>query len=179
MAKLPIKVRGDRMNCNSSNVVYLVQCETCGIQYVGSMSTKFCLRFNNYRSCFSKHNSKDVVPQFSFHAHFNQEGHNGINDWLFTFIDQARDVNALRRKECFWQHNLNKFCPNGLNECDVTFDFGDVFLTDVFLILYIGFNTQTLVLLYVMCIYIYIHIMYNKTSVCVLKPIYTIKNTFF
>ena len=118
------EIRGDRMNCNSSNVVYLVQCETCRIQYVGSTSTKFRLRFNNYRSCFRKHNSNEVVPQLSFHAHFNQEGHNGINDWLFTFIDQARDVNALRRKECFWQHKLNTFCPNGLNERDVTFDFG-------------------------------------------------------
>ena len=39
-------IKGGNLNCNSSNVVYLVQCKTCKIQYVTSASTKFRLRFN-------------------------------------------------------------------------------------------------------------------------------------
>ena len=82
------------------------------------------MRFNNYKSCLGKHNSNKSVSQASFHAHFSQGNHNWINDWSFTLIDQASDLYSLRKKECFWQYKLNQFNPDGLNERDVTFDFG-------------------------------------------------------
>ena len=41
-------------NCDSSNVVYLLECTVCGVQYVGSTSTPFRLRFNNYKACSRK-----------------------------------------------------------------------------------------------------------------------------
>ena len=37
-----------RYNCNSENVVYLLQCECCRRKYVGSTKTKFRQRFNVY-----------------------------------------------------------------------------------------------------------------------------------
>ena len=36
------------LNCNSSNVLYLMTCKKCALQYVGSTITKFRLRFNNH-----------------------------------------------------------------------------------------------------------------------------------
>ena len=39
-------------NCDSSNVVYLLECNVCGVQYVGSTNTPFRLRFNNYKAFF-------------------------------------------------------------------------------------------------------------------------------
>ena len=89
------------MNCNSTNVVYLVQCKTCNIQYVGSTSTKFCLRFNNYKCCDKKYNAGKPVIQASFHAHFNQSNHNGMDDCQFTSIDCADNLASLRRKESY------------------------------------------------------------------------------
>ena len=44
------------MNC-SSNVIYLNTCKTCGLQYLGSTTTKFRMRFNNYKSFFKKYTS--------------------------------------------------------------------------------------------------------------------------
>ena len=38
-------------NCDLSNVVYLIECNVCGVQYVGSTCTHFRLRFNNYKAC--------------------------------------------------------------------------------------------------------------------------------
>ena len=39
-----------QLDCNSNNVVYLIiTCKLCGLQYVGSTSTKFRLRFNNHK----------------------------------------------------------------------------------------------------------------------------------
>ena len=113
------KLRTPDLNCNSKCVVYLAECKVCNIQYVGSASTKFRLRFNNYKSAYRKYTSGHSVPQASFHAHFAQEGHHGMESWKFTLIDQAENVDSLRRKEAFWQNTLNTFQPVGLNEREV------------------------------------------------------------
>ena len=44
-----------RLDCNFRNVVYLVSCKVCGLQYVGSTTTKFRLRFNNHKSRLRAH----------------------------------------------------------------------------------------------------------------------------
>ena len=36
-----------------------------------------------------------------------------------TLIDQAESADDLRRRESFWQYELDTFQPNGLNERDV------------------------------------------------------------
>jgi len=106
-------------------VVYLVNCKTCAKQYVGSSTPKFRFRFNNYKSCYRKHHAGfNNVPQSSFHAHFDQPDHNGMADWSFILIDQGENLNATRRKESLWQHRLNTFIPDGLNERDVMWENG-------------------------------------------------------
>ena len=42
-----------------------------------------------------------------------------MSDWESTLIDQTESVDNLRRRESFWQYELNTFQPNGLNERDV------------------------------------------------------------
>ena len=54
----------------------------------------------------SMKNSNLYIPQMYFHAHFAQEGHNGIADWSFTLIDQGCNLNSVRRKETYWQNVL-------------------------------------------------------------------------
>ena len=65
------------LNCNSKNVVYLITCKVCGIQYVGSTTTTFRSRFNNHRKMdpFSFDiffNNLTFVRQF---CHFRQNHH--------------------------------------------------------------------------------------------------------
>ena len=64
------------------------------------------------------------VAQASFHAHFNQPDHNGMDDWSFILIDSASGEDSVRRKESFWQFKLNTFFPTGLNEREVSLDYG-------------------------------------------------------
>ena len=111
-------IRQPNLNCNSKNVVYLLSCKTCGVQYVGSCTTKFRLRFNNYKSCNRKH-FEQVVPQQNLHSHFDTLGHNGISDFSFTLIDQAENEKCLRKRERFWQYKLETFIPHGLNDHEV------------------------------------------------------------
>ena len=103
------KIKSEKINCNSVNVIYLVQCKRCNIQYVGSTSTKFRLRFNNYKACHKKFVQGQIVPQHSFHSHFNQPDHKGMDDWSFTLIETVNNVTYLRKREAFWQIKLNTF----------------------------------------------------------------------
>ena len=111
-------IRQPNLNCDSKNVVYLLSCKTCGVQYVGSCTTKFRLRFNNYKSCNRKH-LEQVVPQQNLHNHFDIPGHNGMSDFIFTLIDQAENEKCLRKRERFWQYKLETFIPHGLNDHEV------------------------------------------------------------
>ena len=120
-------------NCNSQNVVYLLQCNICNKKYVGSTTTKFRQRFNVYKSYYRtyarKYNEGSLdsgkpVPQANFFAHFFGEGHQGTFSVSVKIIDGAHDVFSVRRKELFWQYKLETFIPNGLNEraADVELD---------------------------------------------------------
>ena len=40
------------LNCHSPNVVYLLTCSNCKLQYVGDTALKISERFNWHRSCF-------------------------------------------------------------------------------------------------------------------------------
>ena len=43
----------------------------------------------------------------------------GMSDWEITLIDQAENLDDLRRRESFWQYETNTFQSNGLSERDV------------------------------------------------------------
>ena len=109
--KKTFKIKSASLNCNSSNVVYLFTCKTCGKQYVGSTTTKFRTRFNNYKQAEKYFNSGNVdkIQQVSFHEHFHQDNHGGVSDWSVTLIDQAENKASIRRKESFWQHTLDTY----------------------------------------------------------------------
>ena len=101
-------------NCDSSNVVYLLECTVCGVQYVGSTCTPFRLRFNNYKACSRKFNSGASVAQAEFFRHFTEEGHQGfLKDISVKIIDRLTGGNRMR--ESFWQYRLDCFTPKGLN----------------------------------------------------------------
>ena len=42
-----------------------------------------------------------------------------MSDWEITPIDQRENIDNLRRRESFWQHEFNTFQSNELNEHDV------------------------------------------------------------
>ena len=41
------------------------------------------------------------------------------SDWEVRLIDQTDNVEELKKRESFWQHELDTFPPNGLNEREV------------------------------------------------------------
>ena len=59
------------------------------------------------------------VERESSHAHFADGVHSGKGDCEVRLIDQSDSTEDLRRRESFWQHELDTFQPNGLNEREV------------------------------------------------------------
>ena len=97
----------NRFHCNSRNVVYLITCKTCRKQYVGSTTTKFRLRCNNYKSNFDKYGKGERgMNQESLYEHFHQADHTGKKDQMsFQIIDYC-DPNDQERRESFWEFHL-------------------------------------------------------------------------
>ena len=79
-----------QLNCNSSNVIYLLCCKICGIQYVGSTTTRFRLRFKNHKSRLRVHarlSINDKEKGDPLYRHFYGPGHNGLEDVSVQLID--------------------------------------------------------------------------------------------
>ena len=111
-------------DCNSRNVVYLINCKVCGFQYVGSTTTKFRLRFNNHKSRLRAHSRMLAVDKESddlVYRHFYSLGHHGLSDVRIQLIDKVNDKDDLLAKEGQWVYRLRSLKPDGLNESDFFF----------------------------------------------------------
>jgi len=90
------------LDCNSSNIVYLLKCKVCQKRYVGQTTNRFRLRWNNYRSCHKKASKGECVPQSLFHEHFLAEDHHGLEeDCVIKLIDKSDARSPLVREKAF------------------------------------------------------------------------------
>ena len=62
---------------------------------------------------------KSELKQKLFHEHYCSEGHQGIENWSVTLIDQVEDLDSLREKKLYWIKRLNTWAPNDLNVKEV------------------------------------------------------------
>ena len=103
-----------RISCTSKNVIYLVTCKKCSLQYVGSTSNEFKVRFRNHKSAM-KTNKKTCETAI----HFNASEHS-LGDFSFIAIEQiAMQDNTdriLLTREAFWSSQLCTLTPHGLNK---------------------------------------------------------------
>ena len=73
-----------QLSCNSSNLIYLVRGKNCHLQYVGSTTTEFKVRFRNHKSSMkTKTNTCEVA------IHFNRTPLM-LSDFTFQCIDQIQ-----------------------------------------------------------------------------------------
>ena len=110
-----------QLDCNSNNVVYLITCKVCGLQYVGSTSTKFRLRFNNHKSRLRAHSRKCNIDKESddfVYKHFHGPGHHGLRDVSVQIIDKVHNNEKMFIKEGEWAYRLQTLKPEGLNDSD-------------------------------------------------------------
>ena len=104
------------LNCTSNNVVYLITCEKCNLQYVGSTSTQFKVRFRNHKSSMI---TKKQTCEMAIH--FNSSLHN-LADIKFIVIEKVNCENEedldskLLSREAYWTAQLFTLNPHGINK---------------------------------------------------------------
>lgn len=97
--------------CKTRNVVYLIQCKKCGIQYVGETEKALHIRLNGHRSDVKTRKLEKPVA-----AHFNLPDHD-ISDLQIMGIERINTEYTRRRKEreSYWIFELQCLAPRGLN----------------------------------------------------------------
>ena len=73
--------------------MYLLECKTCGLQYVGSSWPRFQSRVNNYKTQQRKYVERwdkgtlhigKPHPHAQLYVHFAQDDHHGIDDFSLS-----------------------------------------------------------------------------------------------
>ena len=131
---LPIALQHN-LNCQSENIVYMIQCSNCKIRYVGETSCKLKDRINQHRSdikmkkdtAVSRHFNQDcpninylnVIPLESVKRQGPHPDTVNENDSISTQIRRSRLIHEnrfhlLTREQC-WIKRLKTLQPKGLN----------------------------------------------------------------
>ncbi len=99
-------------NCATSNVIYLITCKKCSIQYIGQTSQQLSKRMNQHRSDIKNY----IDHNFNSHVvkHFNKSSHT-LQHFSFQPIDIVNSDMERLLKETYWIHRLNTVYPKGLN----------------------------------------------------------------
>ena len=92
------------MTCATDNVIYLISCKRCGIQYVGETGQTLRKRLNNHRNRL-----KNMTNLYLYH-HFNSDGHSEEDISIMPIEEittSDKDVNAIRlEREDYWCREL-------------------------------------------------------------------------
>ena len=94
--------------CQDHNVVYVITCTKCNIQYVGETKRTLNERMRDHCSSIRTNKEHPVATHFSTNNHT-------MDHFLVTAIDRSHDKNARLRLEEAWMMILDTMVPNGLN----------------------------------------------------------------
>ena len=99
--------------CKTNNIIYLMECAICGLQYIGQTRRKLKERMYEHRS------NTDGKPASSLHKHLGSTNHDtNFDEMKVTIIEHDPNWNDKRRqeREHFWIIKLKTLSPNGINE---------------------------------------------------------------
>ena len=109
------------LDCQSSWVIYIIQCIKCKLQYVGKSEKNLNIRLSNHRNHIKK-----AIHSCELTQHFllNSNSHEFERGICITPIEQIKSTTMqteqkkelLRAREIFWQKNLKTIQPRGLNK---------------------------------------------------------------
>ena len=103
-----VKASGD---CCTKNVVYVIECKRCAVQYFAETENALRVRLIGHRSDINHRRTDRPMVK-----HFCQSDHS-INDLTIMAVEKIHrnDVNLRRRKESHWISILSTLIPDGLN----------------------------------------------------------------
>ncbi len=105
-----------KTNCQSSNLVYAISCNLCGIQYVGKTKNTIVKRFGTHFYDIEKKHDTTVARHFNDHG-VTKDLPFQIHVLEFIHRNPATKEGAeiLDEHEKMWMGRLNTYYPKGLN----------------------------------------------------------------
>ena len=100
-------IRGN-FNCQSTNIIYVLNCLICGMQYVGESSNTMNTRCRGHISRINTSKDYPVALHYRSYNHTTE-------DFTITIIDREQDKNRRLRLEESWITLLDTLTPKGLN----------------------------------------------------------------
>ena len=99
--------------CKSANVIYILECSVCGLQYIGESKQPFHKRLNGHRSDLAKKPFLPVSQHFRLSDHRLED----FNRMKILIIEQNCLWSYFQRKnrERFWIKELRVLYPDGIN----------------------------------------------------------------
>ena len=98
----PIWKINKNVNCETSNIIYLIECTKCKERYIGETKRSLRARLADHRG-YVNNQRVDVATG----AHFNKPGH-GLSNLSITIIEKQKNENDQYRKERE-KYFINKF----------------------------------------------------------------------
>ncbi|KAG7457206.1 hypothetical protein MATL_G00244060 [Megalops atlanticus] len=95
------------LTCNTSSVIYIIECKKCPVQYVGRTSSSLKKRFSKHKTSILKKEFRPISD------HFNSAGHS-LKDLTIFPIEQVIDPKTLAKNENHWIEKLRTM-EHGLN----------------------------------------------------------------
>ena len=98
------------LSCQSKNIIYLIECSKCKLQYIGETDRLLQDRFNEPKGYVRTRKFNQTTG-----AHFNLPGHS-VSDMLVMAIENIKNRGTPYRKEMEREYiaNFNTF-HNGIN----------------------------------------------------------------
>ena len=88
-------------NCKLTNVVYIIHCQLCNMNYVGMTSNILRSRINNHLSNIMGWKNTSVAE------HFLTNGHDVAKHFRVAIIDNCNQSESTKIREGFWISALN------------------------------------------------------------------------
>jgi hypothetical protein len=88
------------ITCTTNNIVYLITCNLCGLQYVGETGRMLKARINDHLSAIRLNKPTPIG------IHFNQPSHSTSNFSIIGIEANLNSITERRSRESLWQNTL-------------------------------------------------------------------------
>ena len=103
----------EHISCTSTNLVYLISCKLCGLQYVGETGRMLRDRINDHLSAIRLNKPTPIG------IHFNLPLHSVSNFSIIGIENNLDNITNRRARESLWQTILKTIHPSGINNLTV------------------------------------------------------------
>ena len=110
------------ITCQSQNIIYLITCTHCKIQYVGQTKNRLLTRFQGHHHDIQHDNDTTVGRHFNRCPRDNPSKFEGLQISVLQFIrsppDSRNGKTERDKEEKRWINRLSSIVPRGLNLLD-------------------------------------------------------------